>query len=130
MSPKGKGRVLRVFVRNIEITGFHGVYEEERRDGRRFQIDLSVVIDEQASTGTDELGDTLDYRRLAEIVCEVVHGPSRLLVEKLAGQIVETTLERHPEVREATVEIRKYAPGVTGDPQWVGVELTGHRDES
>lgn len=120
---------MRVFVRNIEFTGLHGVYEEERRDGRRFQIDLEVLIDEQAAAQSDDLSDTLDYRHLAEIITEVAHGPSRLLVEKLAGQIIKTTLERHVGVREATVEVRKYAPDVAGSPQWVGVRLTRRRGE-
>lgn len=120
---------MRVFVRNIEFTGLHGVYEEERRDGRRFQVDLEVVLKEQRSAVSDDLEDTLDYRRLAEIVVEVAHGPSRFLVEKLAGAILDTTFERYPQVVEAQVEIRKQAPDVVGAPQWVGVQIRRCREK-
>lgn len=118
---------MRVFVRNIEFTGLHGVYEEERRDGRRFQVDLEVVLKGESSAKSDELSETLDYRRLAEIVVEVAHGPSRFLVERLAGAILDTTFERYPQVIEAVVEIRKHAPDVVGAPQWVGVQMSRHR---
>lgn len=120
---------MRIFVRELEFTGHHGVYEEERRDGRKFQVDLEVIVDEEGSTTSDELQETLDYRRLAEIVDEVAHGPSRFLVERLAGDIAEATLKRHPQVQEATVRVRKYAPDVVGEPRWVGVELTRRRSE-
>jgi 7,8-dihydroneopterin aldolase/epimerase/oxygenase len=119
---------MRVFVRGLEFTGLHGVYEEERREGRRFQVDLEAVVSEEGSSTSDELSETLDYRRLAEIVTEVAHGPSRFLVEKLAGEILERTLGGYPEVEEATVEIRKHAPDVVGEPKWVGVRLTRGRE--
>lgn len=118
---------MRVFVRELEFQGLHGVYEEERRDGRRFQVDLEVVLREDEASTTDDLGQTLDYRRLAEVVHEVAHGPSRLLVEKLAGEILQKTLERYDEVVEATVEVRKHAPDVVGEPRWVGVRISRSR---
>lgn len=120
---------MRIFVKELEFTGYHGVYDEERRDGRLFQVDLEVHIDEESSATSDDLEETLDYRRLAEIVVEVARGESRLLVEKLAGEIITTTLSRHPQVREATVRVRKHAPDVVGGPRWVGVELRRRRQD-
>ena len=115
---------MKIFVKELEFEGKHGVYDEERRDGRRFQVDLEVTIDQVSSATSDELDETLDYRRLAEIITEVAEGPSRYLVEKLAGEIVDTTLERHHQVQRATVVVRKHAPDVVGGPRWVGVELS------
>jgi 7,8-dihydroneopterin aldolase/epimerase/oxygenase len=119
--------MMRVFVREVEFQGLHGVYEEERREGRRFQVDLEVLLGDSKATSSDVLEETLDYRALAEVVWEVAQGPSRFLVEKLAGEILEETLARHPEVEEATVEVRKRAPDVVGEPRWVGVRLTRAR---
>lgn len=121
---------MKIFVKQLEFTGRHGVYEEERRDGRRFQVDLEVVVADESSARSDDLDETLDYRALAEVVTEVADGPSRFLVEKLAGEIVDTVIERHARVEEATVCVRKHAPDVVGEPQWVGVELTRRRNES
>ena len=118
---------MEIFVEGLEFKGYHGVYEEERRDGRQLKIDLAVEVEEETSAKSDELEETLDYRRLAEIVTEVVEGPSRYLVEKLAGEILARTLEQYPEVQEATVRVRKKAPDVVGQPRWVGVELRRSR---
>ncbi len=123
--------MMRVFIQNLSFDGLHGVYEEERRDGRRFEVDLSAELGEKPAAAqaglTDELDDTLDYRRLAELVLEFGHGPSCLLVERLADQILSALLERYPGVVSGSITIRKYATGVPGNPQFVGVQLERKR---
>ena len=119
---------MRIFVHNLEFHGAHGVYEEERRDGRRFQVDLSVWIPSSRADHSDALQDTLDYRDLSAIILDVAQGPSRSLIERLAHDILTRVLAEHAQVEQATVTIRKFATGVPGDPSWVGVELTRTQD--
>lgn len=116
---------MRIFVEGLQFDGRHGVYEEERRDGRRFCVDLYVDADVRP---TDELDTTLDYRALADAVLEVAHGPSVELIETLASEILDRVLKHHRCVHNATIRIRKKATGVPGDPEWVGVELRRGRD--
>lgn len=118
-----------VFVKEISFDGFHGVYEEERRDGRHFEVDLEAEVSDLSSTDSDDLEETLDYRRLAEIVEEVARGESRFLVEKLAGEILDKLFDRHKSVVAATIEVRKQAPDVIASPRWVGVRLHRRREE-
>lgn len=114
---------MRIFVENLEFLGAHGVYEEERVEGRRFRVDLEVDVPDVTSSRTDALGDTLDYRELAGIVVEVGQGPSRSLIERLSGDILTEVFARCPQVEWARVRIRKSATGVPGDPEFVGVQL-------
>ncbi len=118
---------MEVFVEGLAFKGYHGVYEEERRDGRRFEADVRAVVSDESSSDSDALDDTLDYRHLAQAVDDVAHGESRFLVEKMAGEIADRVLEAHESVVSVTVTIRKKAPDVTGGPRWVGVELTRRR---
>ncbi|TXD35689.1 dihydroneopterin aldolase [Lujinxingia vulgaris] len=121
--------MMKVFARGIAFDGKHGVYEEERRDGRHFEVDVEVSLSDASSAESDELNETLDYRHLAEIVVEVAQGPSRYLVEKLAGEVVRLVLERHAQVEEVCVEVRKIAPDVAGSPAWVGARLQRRRSD-
>ena len=118
---------MKIFVEQLDYHAPHGVYEEERREGRHFRVDIEAVVDDESSAASDELEETLDYRRLAEIVDDVMGGASRYLVEKLAGEMISQTLSEHPSVQRVTVRIRKRAPDVIGEPKWVGVELTRRR---
>lgn len=90
----------------LVVFGHHGYLEEERRLGQRFLVDVEVDLDETA-TATDRIEDTVDYRRIAELVRGVFAGEERLLLEALAGATADGILERFEEVRRVRVRVRK-----------------------
>ena len=97
----------------LVVFGHHGYLEEERRLGQRFLVDLWVDVDETAA-GSDQIADTVDYRRLAGLVREVFTGPERLLLEGLAGAVAEGVLGRFAAAERVRVRVRK--PDVVLDP--------------
>lgn len=118
---------MKVFVENLEFVGPHGVYPQEREEGRLFRVDVGAHFPD--TTDSDLLADTLDYRRLANIVLRVGLGDSVQLVETLGRGIVALVFAEHPEVGRVEVTIRKKASGVAGDPEWVGVSIDTTRDD-
>ena len=58
---------MTIELEGLVVFGHHGYLEEERRLGQRFLVDLWVDVDETAAA-SDEIGDTVDYRRLAGLV--------------------------------------------------------------
>ena len=114
-----------VFVHDLDVIAKHGVYEEERRDGRRFIFDLEVDVPDPGDA--DVLGDTIDYRSLASIVMKHVKGESVQLIETLGERILDDVLADHPTVDRAEIRIRKKATGVPGNPGFVGIRLTRER---
>jgi dihydroneopterin aldolase len=97
----------------LVVFGHHGYLEEERRLGQRFLVDLWVDVQEDA-TESDEIDQTVDYRRLAHVVREVFAGPERLLLERLAGEIADTIVSGYAGVERVRVRVRK--PDVVLDP--------------
>ena len=116
-----------IFVHNLEFVGKHGVYEDERRDGRRFAVDVRVETATLAAGTSDALAETVDYRDLAAVVMEVGHGPSVQLIETMAEQICGRILANHRSISLVELRIRKYATGVPGEPEWVGIEVVRER---
>jgi dihydroneopterin aldolase len=100
-------------LRGLVVFGRHGYLEEERRLGQRFLVDLRAVVRGDAPE-TDQIEDTVDYRRLAAIVREVFAGPERMLLEALAGAVADGILERFAAVERVEVRVRK--PDVVLDP--------------
>ncbi len=98
---------------SLVVFGHHGYLEAERRLGQRFLVDLWADVPE-AAAASDDLDDTVDYRRLAQLVREVFAGPERLLLEGLAGAVADGVLGRFPAVERVRVRIRK--PDVVLDP--------------
>jgi dihydroneopterin aldolase len=97
----------------LELHGFHGATEEERREGQRFLFDLELTVDAQA-TETDNIDDTVDYRDVVATVREVSDARAYTLLEALAAATAETLLARFPVervlVRVRKPDVRLYAP--------------------
>lgn len=75
------------------FSGRHGVSDAERARSQRFTVDVEVETDVARAGKSDDISDTIDYRRLRAIAKEVIGGPSAHLIEHLAQRIVEQALK-------------------------------------
>lgn len=116
---------MRIELYGLVVFGRHGYLEEERRLGQRFLVDLEAEVVGDAAT-TDDIDDTVDYRRLAALVRDVFGGPERLLLEGLAGAVADGVFERFPSVRRVRVRVRK--PDVVLDPPVEYAAVTVERE--
>lgn len=89
----GSGRRLdQIRLSGITATGYHGVFEHERREGQRFVADVVVHLDTRRAAAGDDLGHTLDYGVLAQHVAAVLAGEPVDLIETVAERIAATVL--------------------------------------
>ena len=88
----------------LEVFGFHGVNEDERRDGQRFLYDVELDVGEAGSS--DRIEDAVDYREVAACVREVSERRSFHLLEAHAVAVADALLDRFP-VARVRVRVRK-----------------------
>lgn len=110
-------------IRGITYHAYHGVLPEEQRDGRRYVVDVALTLPIGAAASSDQLEDTLDYRRVADVVLAVGTGPRINLLERLATLTAEALLELAPH-STVTVKVEKVAPGLPGHPHGVSISVT------
>lgn len=79
-------------IRGIELHGFHGVLEEERRGGQRFLVDVELEPVDDRAGQTDDIDDAVDYREVVAVVSRVSGGTAFHLLEALAGAIADELL--------------------------------------
>jgi 7,8-dihydroneopterin aldolase/epimerase/oxygenase len=96
----------RIAVRGLRVFGYHGVRDEERRDGQEFIIDAVVSLDTAAAAAGDELARTVDYAALADRLAAVAGGPPARLIETLAGRLAAVCLSE-PAVAEVEITVHK-----------------------
>jgi dihydroneopterin aldolase len=113
----------RIFLRGIQFYGHHGVYEEERRLGQRFVVDVELYLDLSGAASVDDVSAAVDYSMVHAAVVEVGTQQRFRLLEALATRIASTLLERFP-ARRVTVRAAKPAPALPGVLEEVGVEVT------
>lgn len=111
-----------VLVNGLEITGHHGVTEEERATGCRLKIDVSAEIDGSADE-SDRIRDTVDYGELAALMVEVSCAASYKTLERLAKVFAEEAFSRFPLLQALEVQINKLDPPVPHTVESLGVRM-------
>ena len=77
----------------IEERGLHGMLDHERQDGQLFLVDADIYLDLQAAGASDQIADTVDYSQISTLISRIITGPPCDLLEKVATQIAEETLQ-------------------------------------
>lgn len=96
----------RITLTGLTVTGHHGVFEHEKRDGQPFVVDLTVWLELTEAAATDDLTRTVHYGELAELAAGVVAGPPRDLIETVAAEIADAVMARYP-VHAVEVTVHK-----------------------
>jgi dihydroneopterin aldolase len=92
-------------VRGLELLGYHGTLEEERRVGQRFVFDVTLVAHD-AGVRSDHLADTVDYTAVVDRVRDVSDGRRFNLIEALAAAVADDLILHFP-VSRVRVRVRK-----------------------
>ena len=71
----------RIELRGLECFGYHGVFEEEKRTGQTFLVDLICWLDCAEAARTDDLNLTINYADLAHMAHTIVSGPRVTLLK-------------------------------------------------
>ncbi|HJR89723.1 MAG TPA: dihydroneopterin aldolase [Aeromicrobium sp.] len=96
----------RIDLTGIGGWGFHGVHDDERENGQRFVVDVSLGLDLSPAAAADDLGLTVDYGDLAEGVHEVIAAEPLQLIESVARRVMDLCLG-YPPVLWASVTVHK-----------------------
>ncbi|TSD95602.1 dihydroneopterin aldolase [Skermania sp. ID1734] len=119
----------RIELRGLRARGYHGVFDHERRDGQEFVVDLVVWLDLGAAAASDDLADTVDYGRLANVAVEVITGEPRNLIESVAAEIADGVL-RDDRIGEVEVTVHKPSAPIPHTFADVCVRVRRDRDGS
>jgi dihydroneopterin aldolase len=110
----------------LKATAHHGVFEEERRDGQDFFIDLVVWLDVRAAARGDDLERTIHYGVLAGEVVGAVERDPVDLIETVAERIAEVVLA-HPAAERVRVTLHKPSAPITVPFADVSITITRSR---
>jgi dihydroneopterin aldolase len=103
---------VKVELHGLELRGFHGVLDGERRDGQRFLFDVVLEVGEAAAR-TDRIEDAVDYRDVAAAVREVSDARAHHLLESLVVAVADDLLARFP---VTAVRVAVHKPDLRLDP--------------
>ena len=111
-----------IFLRNVRFHAFHGVLPQERQVGGDFLMNLRVDYPVEKAMESDEVGDTLNYATLFDLVKREMQMPSQLL-EHVAGRIAKAIITDFPAVTSIDLELTKLNPPMGADSDGAGIFL-------
>ena len=101
---------LTIEVEGINVYGTHGVYEQEKKKGQEFRIDLQIELRENIlnfeNYKSESFDNSVNYENLVNEVINVSDNNSFDLIETFAYEILNN-LRKYNNISKATVTIHK-----------------------
>lgn len=90
----------------LRVTAYHGVLEQERRDGQLFVVDVTARLPLGPAATSDDIEQTVHYGDLADAVVAAVESDPVDLIETVAERVAGVALA-YAAVREVVVTVHK-----------------------
>jgi dihydroneopterin aldolase len=117
----------RIFVHGLTTECVIGFIDWERRVKQTVVVDLELSTDCRRAAVTDEVADTLDYRKVVKAVLAFVEASECRLIETLAERLAQLVLE---EFALEWVRVSLSKPGAFRHSREVGVTVERSRAPS
>jgi 7,8-dihydroneopterin aldolase/epimerase/oxygenase len=114
----------RIFLRGLTAQCIIGFIEWERRVKQTVVIDLELPVDCRRAAVSDDVTDTVDYKKVAKRVLAYIEASEFRLVETLAHRLALLLLE---EFGMEWVRISLNKPGAIRNSRDVGVSIERSR---
>ena len=118
--------MLEIYLKDLIVEGHHGVTEAEKKVAQRFCFNLTIKLNDEQATGSDDLKDTLNYAELRNIITQVTQQKSFNLLEKLAHTIASSVM-KDKRIKELIISVEKLDIFDNAVP---GVRLTCYNNDN
>jgi dihydroneopterin aldolase len=114
----------RIFLRGLTAECVIGFIDWERRVKQTVVVDLELPVDCRRAAVTDDVTDTVDYKKVSKRVLAFIEASEFKLVETLAQRLAMLILEEFP-IEWLRLSINK--PGAIRNSRDVGVSIERSR---
>lgn len=94
-----------IFIKDIEVFAYHGVYDFEKKDGQKFFVSAKIMVEEL--TKDDNLDNTINYGEVATDIYKFVGETQFDLIESVAHGVASMLLQKYELAKEVEITIRK-----------------------
>ena len=111
-----------IAINDMRFYAHHGCFEEERKIGTRFRVDMVFETDTSHAEVSDNIADTVSYLDVYQVVKREMEISSHLL-EHVARRVGESVKREFPAVASVRVKVSKLNPPLGGQMESVSVEV-------
>lgn len=111
-------------VKNLRLRTIIGVNPWEKTEPQAVIVNAELEFDGDAAVASDNLEDTIDYRKISRGIIEHVETTQYELIEALAGNLLKIAMQ-DPRVKRARIEVDK--PNAIRSADSTSVEVSSER---
>ncbi len=115
----------KIYIRDLSIRCIIGVNQDVRTEKQDVVINVILFTDTRRAGQTDDLEDSVDYKKVKKTILSLVESSEFLLIEKLADEIAKICLD-DSKVQKVNVTVDK--PGALRYTHSVAVEIVRTRE--
>lgn len=114
-----------IALEGMHFYAYHGVYEEERKIGGEYIVDVSLNVDVSQAAVSDDLTKTVNYETVF-LICEAAMRIQSKLLENVAERIALQLKNQFGFIKEMNISVRKKNPPLGGLVDFAVVEVDGN----
>ena len=111
----------RINLKKIKLFGYHGVLEEEKSKGQKFEIDVQYTYNLNGSDLKDNIDQTIDYMDVYKTIIFEFNRKRCDLIETLSDNLIIRLKKEFP-IISCKVKIRKIDVDFGGEIQYVEID--------
>ena len=107
----------KIFINDLQVETVIGIFDWEREIKQTISINLEMEFDISKAAKSDDINDSLDYKKVSKRIISLCEKADSYLVENLIEKIAQVVLKEFP-VSKVTVSLEK--PGALRGSKSVG----------
>ncbi len=111
----------KIFINDLQVETVIGIFDWEREIKQTISINLEMEFDISKAAQSDDINDSLDYKKVSKRIISLCEKADSYLVENLIEKIAQVVLKEFP-VSKVTVSLEK--PGALRGSKSVGIKIT------
>jgi dihydroneopterin aldolase len=111
----------KIFINDLQVETVIGIFDWEREIKQIISINLEMEFDISKAAKSDDINDSLDYKKVSKRIISLCEKADSYLVENLIEKIAQVVLKEFP-VSKVTVSLEK--PGALRGSKSVGITIT------
>ncbi|GAG72074.1 unnamed protein product, partial [marine sediment metagenome] len=60
--------MFRILIKDLNLFGYHGVKESEKKDGQNFRFNIEILINKGSFLNDDSIENTVNYSEVIRLV--------------------------------------------------------------
>ena len=117
----------KIYLKDIEISANHGVFQEEKTLGQKFILSLELSLDIKEAGTTYDLTKSVHYGELCHKVIDIFQEESLDLIESVVNKVACFVLDNYSMVTAVKVLLKKPWAPIGRHLDYAAVEITRER---